>query len=69
MQATTAALDGLPEPEGKTLLLKTEHPSEMGFGAMELDLTWKLLPIRLALRDVESTMEAAEGRHQSIVQL
>lgn len=39
-----ATLDCLPELEGKTILLKTIHTSDTGFGGIELQLTWKASP-------------------------
>lgn len=39
IQAIAAAMDCLPEVEGKSRLRKTTCPSDTGFGRFELDLT------------------------------
>lgn len=40
-QGIATALDYFPELEGKNIVLKTRYTLETGYGAMELELTWK----------------------------
>ena len=67
-QAIATALDCPPEPEGKTLLLKTGHNLENRFGPMELELTWKPPSLKAALTALESSIQPAKGEQQLMVQ-
>ena len=66
-QAIDTALDNLPELEGKTVLLKTEHTSESGIGAAKLELTWKAVPLKASSHSLAEHYTAAKGEQQSMI--